>query len=200
MNTVTKSNQTELKKEGQFRKRAISSLMLLGTIALSSGLFFFARLYPDQVKELAGLGYLGVFVVSLVSSATIILPVPGVLVAFSLAAALNPVLVALAGSTGGIIGEITGYMAGYGGHGIAHGNRMHIQAGGWMRRWGTWTILLFAAVPLLPFDIAGVVAGALRFPLWKFLVIGWLGKSIKFVAVVFGMAWGWEALLRFLGW
>ena len=107
---------------------------------------------------------------------------------------------ALAGSTGGIIGEITGYMAGYGGHGIAHGSRMHIQADGWMKRWGTWTIFLFAAVPLMPFDVAGVVAGALRFPLWKFLVIGWLGKSIKFVVEVFAMAWGWEALLRFLGW
>lgn len=196
---TTKSNQTELKKAGQFRKRAISFLMLLMAVALSVGLFLFARSYPDKVKELAGFGYLGVFVISLVSSATVILPVPGVLVAFSLVAALNPVLVALAASSGGIIGEITGYMAGYGGHGITHGGRMHLRAEGWMKRWGAWTLFLFAAVPLVPFDIAGVLAGALRYPLWKFLLIGWLGKSIKFIAVVYAMVWGWEIILHYLG-
>lgn len=191
------NNQTELKKEGQLRKRAISFLMILMAVALSVGLFIFARNFSDKVKELAGFGYLGVFVVSLVSSATVILPMPGALVVFSLVAALNPVLVALAASTGGIIGEITGYMAGYGGHGIAHGSVMHLRAERWMKRRGSWAIFFFAAVPLLPFDIAGLVAGALRYSLWKFMLIGWLGKSIKFIAVVYAMAWGWETLLHY---
>ncbi len=197
---TTENNQTGLKKEGQFKKRAISFLMIFFVIALSVGLFFFLRSYPDKVKQLAGFGYFGVFVVSLVSSATVILPVPGVLVAFPLVTALNPALVALAASTGGIFGEITGYMAGYGGHGITHGSEMHLRAERWMKRWGSWTIFLFAAVPLVPFDIAGVIAGALRYPLWKFLLIGWVGKSIKFIALVYAMAWGWEALLRLFGW
>ena len=195
--TITTNNQSELKKEGQFRKKSLSFLMILISVALSVGLFIFAKSYPDKVKELAGLGYLGVFVVSLVSSATVILPVPGLLVIFPLVATLNPVLVALAGSTGGIFGEITGYMAGYGGHGIAHGSKMHLRAEGWMRRWGSWTIFFFAVGPA--FDIAGVVAGAFRYPLWKFMLIGWVGKSMKFIALVYAMVWGWEALLRYLG-
>jgi len=188
-----------LKKEGQFKKRAISFLMIFFVVALSVGLFIFVRAYPDKVKQLAGFGYFGVFVVSLVSSATVILPVPGVLVAFPLVTALNPVLVALAASTGGIFGEITGYMAGVGGHGIAHGSDMHLRAERWMKRWGAWTIFFFAAVPLVPFDVAGVVAGVLRYPLWKFMLIGWVGKSIKFIALVYAIAWGWEALLRYIG-
>jgi membrane protein YqaA with SNARE-associated domain len=171
--------------------------MIFFVIALSVGLFIFVRAYPDKVKQLAGFGYLGVFVVSLVSSATVVLPVPGVLVAFPLVTALNPVLVALAASTGGIFGEITGYMAGVGGHGIAHGSDMHLRAERWMKRWGGWTIFFFAVGPV--FDIAGVVAGAFRYPLWKFILIGWVGKSIKFIALVYAMVWGWEALLRYIG-
>ena len=44
-----------------------------------------------------------------------------------------------------------------------------------------------------------VIAGVLRYPLWKFMLIGWVGKSIKFIAIVLAIAWGWEALLRYLG-
>ena len=43
------------------------------------------------------------------------------------------------------------------------------------------------------------LTGAIRYPLWKFLLIGWLGKSLKFVVLVFAMVWGWETLLRYLG-
>ena len=199
-NTPTKSKQTVLKKEGQAKKRALSFLMILVSVALSIALFIFTKSYPDKVEELAGLGYLGVFVISLVSSASVILPVPGVLVLLPLVTALNPVLVALAASTGGIFGEITGYMAGVGGHGIAHGSDMHLRAERWMKRWGGWTLFAFAAVPLFPFDVAGVIAGVLRYPLWKFLLIGWVGKSIKFIALVYAYAWGWKILLRYFGW
>ena len=200
-NMATKSNQAEVKKESWLKKRAIFFLMLLLVIAISVGLFFFAQRYPDKLEELAGLGYLGVFIVSLVSSLTVILPVPGVLVIFPLVLALklNLILVVLAGSTGGIIGEMSGYVAGYSGRGITNGGRMYHRVEGWIGRWGTWTIFLFAAVPLMPFDIAGIVAGALRYPLWKFLLVGWLGKSLKFSTLVFAVVWGWETLLRYLG-
>ena len=101
-------------------KRVLSFVMIFFTVALTVGLFIFAQKYPDKVKELAGLGYIGVALISMVSNATIILPVPGVLVAFPLVTALNPALVAIAASTGGIFGEVSGYMAGFGGHGLPH--------------------------------------------------------------------------------
>ncbi|MDO8577554.1 MAG: VTT domain-containing protein [Dehalococcoidales bacterium] len=193
------NNQPGVEKKGQTGKRVLAFAMVFFTIAITVGLFVFAQRYPDKVKELAGLGYIGVALISLVSSATIILPVPGVLVAFPLVATLNPVLVALAASTGGIFGEISGYTAGFGGHGLTHGSEIHMRAEGWMKRWGSLTIFLFAAVPLVPFDIAGVVAGALRYPLWKFLLVGWLGKSIKFIALVYAFIWGWDFILRYVG-
>lgn len=185
-------------KKSPAGKRVIGFAMVFFTIALTVGLFVFAQQYPEKVKALAGLGYIGVALISLVSSASIILPVPGVLVAFPLVTALNPALVAVAASTGGIFGEISGYMAGFGGHGLTHGSEMHKRAEGWMKRWGSVTIFLFAAIPLVPFDIAGVVAGALRYPLWKFLIVGWLGKTIKFIALVYAFIWGWDFILRYV--
>ncbi|MBI2852016.1 MAG: DedA family protein [Chloroflexi bacterium] len=186
-----------MRGKGWRERRFISFLLLLVVIAVSVGLFLLAQRYPDQVRALANLGYAGVFIVSLISSATIILPVPGVLVAFPLALTLNPLLVALAASTGGIIGEVTGYVAGYGGHGVMDHGRMYRRAEDWFRRWGIWALLFFATVPIVPFDVAGLMAGAMRYPLWKFLLVGWVGKSIKFIGIVMAMVWGFETLLRF---
>jgi uncharacterized membrane protein YdjX (TVP38/TMEM64 family) len=188
-----------VEKRGWLRKNFVSLLILFLVIAISVGLFFFAQRYPEKLKEFAHYGYLGFFIVSLVGSTTILLPMPGILVVFPLVAVLNPFLLAVAGATGGIIGEITGYMAGYSGRGMAQGGRMYKRVDGWMKRWGSWTIFIFAAVPFFPFDIAGVVAGALRYPLWKFLVIGGVGKILKYIAFVFAAAWGWEVVLRYFG-
>jgi membrane protein DedA with SNARE-associated domain len=126
--------------------------------------------------------------------------VPGIVVLFALGTTLNPVLVALAGATGGVIGEITGFMAGYGGRGMVQGGgRMYTLAEDWMKRWGGWAIFVFAVFPLPIFDIAGVVAGILRYPLWKFLLIAWLGKSLKYIILVLAGAYGWQVVLRSLG-
>jgi membrane protein YqaA with SNARE-associated domain len=172
-------------------------LTLLFVVAITAGLFVLTQRYPEMVDKFGSLGYLGVFVGSLISCATVVLPVPGVLVLFPLVVNLNPVLVALAGSTGGIIGEITGYMAGYGGQGIANKGKAYERVEGWMKKWGVWTIFVFSFAPFLLLDVAGVVAGALRFPFWKFLLVGWVGKSLKYIGLVYAMAWGWESLLRF---
>ena len=184
-------------KKGGLKKRIIAVLAVLLVVAISVVLFIFSQHYPDKVKEFGSYGYLGVFIGNLISSATVILPVPGVLVLFPLVVNLNPLLVALVGATGGIIGEITGYMAGYGGQAIINKGRMYQRVEGWMKKWGVWTIFVFAFAPFLLFDIAGLVAGALRYPLWKFMLVGWIGKSLKYIGLVYAAVWGWQTLLRF---
>ena len=196
-NTTEPGDKTGVKKGGWLRQRLVPILTLLLVVVITVGLFIFTQRYPEMVEKFGNLGYLGVFIGSLISSATVVLPVPGVLVLFPLVANLNPVLVALAGSTGGIIGEISGYMAGYSGQGMVNKGKMYERVEGWMKKWGVWTVFIFAFAPFLLFDVAGVVAGALRYPLWKFLLVGWVGKSLKYIGLVYAMAWGWESLLRF---
>jgi membrane protein YqaA with SNARE-associated domain len=198
-NAAEPGDKTGVKKGSWLRQRLVPILALLLVVVITVGLFVFTQRYPEIVDKFGDLGYLGVFVGSLISSATVVLPVPGVLVLFPLVATLNPVLVALAGSTGGIIGEITGYMAGYSGQGMVNKGKMYERVEGWMRKWGVWTVFVFAFAPFLLFDVAGMVAGALRYPLWKFLLVGWVGKSLKYIGLVYAMAWGWEILLRYIG-
>jgi len=151
------------------------------------------------VEELAGLGYFGAFVISLVANATIILPMPGLLILIALGAILNPVVVALVGAVGGALGEMSGYLAGLSGREVVAGNKMFTRAEAWMKRWGSLAVFAFALAPFLPLDVAGMVAGALRFPVWKFLVACFLGKAVLYIIWISVGAWGWEALLRFFG-
>jgi membrane protein YqaA with SNARE-associated domain len=190
---------TEPAPKKSWKQRVLSISIIVLVVGLSVGLFLFAQRFPDKVREFGNYGYLGVFIGSLISNATIILPVPGVLVLFPLVANLNPILVALAGSTGGIIGELSSYMAGFGGQAMVNKGRLYERVEGWMQKWGGWTIFVFAFAPIVPFDVAGLVGGAMRYPLWKFLLIGWIGKSLKYIWLVYAAIWGLNTLLRFFG-
>ena len=158
-------------------------------IAITALLF----IYGEDVSDLGGAGYLGSFLVSVVANGTIILPVPGLFFLFALGASLNPVLVGLSAGVGGAIGELTGYAAGFSGRRILSHNRAYIRAVGWVRKWGVWVLFLFTATPL-PVDIVGIAAGALRFPIWKFLIICALGKTILYSGMAFGGRWGWNQM------
>ena len=185
-------------KEHWLKRNLVPILAVLLAVAITVVLF----IYRDKIAEFGNYGYLGAFLVGLISCATIILPVPGIVVLIALGADpnLNPVLVGLAGATGGVIGEITGFMAGYGGREMIQGKgRMYAMVENWMKRWGGWAIFAFAAAPLPLFDIAGVVAGALGYPVWKFLLIAWPGKSLKYIVLVLAGAWGWDIVLGWFG-
>jgi membrane protein YqaA with SNARE-associated domain len=196
-NATEPTDKTRVKKGGWLRGKIIPLLTLLLVIAITAGFFVLSQYYPEKIKEFESLGYVGVFLASLITSGTVIVPVPGILVIFPIIVTYNPFLVGLVGATGGIIGEITGYMAGYGGQGMVNKGKMYARVEGWMKKWGGWVIFLFAAFFI--FDIAGVVAGALRYPLWKFLLLGWAGKCIKYVGLMWLAVKGWEWVLRFFG-
>ncbi len=46
------------------------------------------------------------------------------------------------------------------------------------------TVLLFALVPMPVFDVAGVVAGAEKMKLWKYMLAGFIGKALKYSCVL----------------
>jgi membrane protein DedA with SNARE-associated domain len=60
--------------------------------------------------------------------------------------------------------------------------------------------LLFtlSAIPNPFFDFAGAIAGAIYYPLWKFLLFCWAGKTIKGLMVAFAGAWGLRFILHWL--
>lgn len=166
-------------------------------LVLAVGVVIF--IYRDWVAELGNYGYLGIFLIAMTSCATIMLPMPTMLLIFSLGAVFNPVLVGLVSAIGGTIGETTGYLLGRSGRGLVPNSKIFIRTEGWMRKWGTAMTFVFALVPPLPIDIVGILVGSLRLPVWKFLLACFFGKAVLYTGMAFAGAWGWEALLKYFG-
>ena len=150
------------------------------------GLTVFLYLNRDRVQELEGLGYPGIFLLSLLSNATLILPVPGVLFTSAMGAVFNPFWVAIAAGTGAALGELTGYLAGYSGQGVVERTKWQPKVESWMRKYGGITVFVLSLVPNPVFDIAGLTAGMLKMPVIKFLFWSMLGKTLKMMAFAYG--------------
>jgi membrane protein DedA with SNARE-associated domain len=189
------------KKKGQdagiskVRRYLVPLALLLLVIGASVSLF----VYRDTVSDLGNWGYLGAFLIGLAANATVIFPMPGLLILFTLGATFNPFLVGLAGAAGGAIGEMSGYVAGHSGKKLIGRNKTMRRAEVWMKRWGAAGIFVFALIPFLPLDIAGLAAGALRYSIWKFLVAAFLGKTLLYVGLTYATAWGWDVINGWFG-
>lgn len=164
------------------RLKILRILALVFVIALTVVLY----LYRDQVSKLEALGYPGIFLISLLSNATLILPVPGVLFTSAMGAVFDPFWVAIAAGTGASFGEISGYLAGFSGQGIVERTKWSDRVEGWMRKYGNITVFLLAFVPSPLFDIAGVTAGMLKMPLLRFLFWCMFGKILKMMIFAYG--------------
>lgn len=139
-----------------------------------------AFIYRDSFMKLQSYGYFGLFILSILGNATIVLPTPVILTAFIGGAIFNPFIVTVVVASGASIGELTGYLAGYGGTKIIEKNVKLQKVKKWMDRYGLWTLFVLAAIPNPFFDLAGIIAGATKIPVHKYLIIVWLGKLIKF--------------------
>ena len=171
-----------MKKLSGWKLTVVRVLALLAVIALTALLI----LNRERIKELEAFGYPGIFLVSLLSNATLILPVPGVLFTSAMGAVFNPWWVALAAGTGAALGELTGYLAGFSGQGVVENRKWYDQISGWMKKHGGIIILVMAIIPNPLFDIAGMVAGSLKMPLWKYLLWSWPGKCLKMLVFALG--------------
>jgi len=150
-------------------------LALIVVVAISVYIFSIR----DQAEQLAKYGYPGIFLLSFLAYATVLLPAPGVAVVFSMGSVFNPLGVALAAGAGAALGEISGYLAGFSGQAVIERADMYQRLSGWMQKNGPLTVLLLSAIPNPFFDLAGAVAGALKMPIYKFLFWAWIGETIK---------------------
>jgi membrane protein DedA with SNARE-associated domain len=137
----------------------------------------------DRVGDFASLGYAGAFLAMLASNATLILPAPGLVIVFALGNSLNPILVGLCGASGAALGELTGYVTGLSGVVVMENTRAASRIKYWMERNGALTIFVLSIFPNPFFDIAGLMAGAGKMPVWKFLLTAFLGKTIQAITI-----------------
>jgi membrane protein YqaA with SNARE-associated domain len=160
-------------------KTQISALIV--SLVITTLVLVFHR----QIAALRAYGYLGVFLISLLGNATVILPVPSLAVVFAGGGVLNPILVGLVAGVGEPLGELTGYLAGYGGSVVVRERGLYERVNGYMQRRGFLTLFVLSAIPNPLFDIAGITAGMLKYPVGKFLIACWLGKTLKALVIAF---------------
>jgi len=149
----------------------------------------------ELFSTLSTYGYFGIFLISLIGSATIILPIPSAIVIFSAGAFLNPFIVGLLGGIGAAIGEFTGYGIGLGGRrvikkkwkrGIDKVEKLFQKYGGFI------ILIIFAATPL-PDDIVGLFCGISKYEIKKFFIAVLIGKIILHLILAYagfyGISW-----------
>jgi membrane protein YqaA with SNARE-associated domain len=137
-------------------------------------------LLPIDYSALGNYGYLGVFGVTLLATAAIVVPVPYLAIIFEAGKFLDPVLVGLIAGLAAAIGEFTGYVLGRSGRALMPDNRWYRMVEQAMARFGIVVIFVGAAIPNPFFDAMGVVAGATRMPIWKFAAPCFVGKALRF--------------------
>lgn len=171
------SQPTPTKEKPKFVVILLRILAFLVVIAITIA----GYLFRDQVEKFAVFGYPGVFLIVLVSYATILVPVPGVAMVISLSGVLNPLGIAIAAALGGSIGELSGYLAGFSGRAVIENWKRYEKITNWVRKYGGPAILILAALPNPFFDLVGVAAGVLRMPIYKFLLWVLPGQLIKMI-------------------
>ena len=178
-----------------------------GLIAISAGLvtaFALAFFLIDvDLARLNTYGYVGLFVVSLISAASIVMPMPGAAAITGAGAFLDPVagiptpiLVGLVAGPAEAIGELTGYAAGYGGSALFRNRPIYPRVRAWMLRRGILTMFLLSSFPNPLVDVAGVAAGAVHMQLRRFLVGVLAGKIFKNIYLAAGGLAGAELVQR----
>jgi uncharacterized membrane protein YdjX (TVP38/TMEM64 family) len=133
----------------------------------------------NHVEEFKQYGYLGVFLVALLANATVFIPAPGVAIIYAMGAVFNPLYVGLAAGTGGAIGELSGFLAGFSGQAVIERTDMYERFKPWVDKYGGWAILVLSAIPNPFFDVAGIAAGISKMRMRTFLISTWIGQLIK---------------------
>lgn len=150
-------------------------LAFLVVIAITVGVF----MIRDRAEEFAAFGYPGIFLLALISNATVLVPAPGLAVVFAMGAVFNPVGIALAAGAGGALGELSGFLAGFSGQAVIENYKVYKRYHSWMEKYGGPAVMVLASIPNPFFDIAGIAAGALKMKVYKFLFWCWIGVTLK---------------------
>ncbi len=163
-------------------------LIAMGLLAATlAALFFVLSLGADDVERW---GYVGLFGIVLLRSASVILPMPGGGVIFAAGGLLNsawgipaPLLVGVVAGFAESIGEFTGYGAGLGGSQMLDKRPIYQRVKRWVQRRAFLTMFAMSFTPGPLFDVAGLAAGATRVPIRVFYPAVLSGKTIRNIIV-----------------
>jgi membrane protein DedA with SNARE-associated domain len=180
------------------RELIIGGVSLAVTIALSVVIIHHA----EYVEQIAQFGYLGLFIVSVLTNGTFILPGFGIVLTFTMGGVLNPAIVGAVAGIGEATGAIGAYFTGYAGRGlIAQGSSdgLYARFANVIERHGSKAIFFVSSVLSPLFYPFAVFLGALRFGWIRFFLATWAGRTAKSMVLAYLGYYGLRSVLHALG-
>ncbi|MFN7991705.1 MAG: VTT domain-containing protein [Candidatus Micrarchaeia archaeon] len=172
-------------------QRTQGALQIVAAIAIAASVLFLSK----DIAALSAYGYAGAFVISLLSSATILLPAPGWAAVAAMSKVLDPLLLGVCAGIGSAIGELSGYAAGDGTRDILNEKvRESRKIHELVERYGPAAIFVLAFIPNPLFDIAGIAAGGARISWWKFLLACACGRVLRYIVLASIGQWSLNAI------
>lgn len=163
-------------------EKAKGLLQILISILVALMVIFGGR----YLERFSTLNYLGVFIISLVSAATLFIPAPSWIFIVNMGRFLNPYFVGIAAGIGSGCGEITGYVAGKGASQLMeHTDGKYKEYKGWIKKNDMWAIGILAFIPNPLFDVAGLAAGNLGIKIWRFIVACMIGRTFRYILLAY---------------
>lgn len=168
-------------------------------IAINVGFYF----VPINYAILGDYAVAGVFGITALATATIVIPVPYIPVVMRIAQQYHDlhmlVLIALAAGAGSVVGEISGYMVGRTGRHAFEDTRFSRWVAAQMTHPVRAFIALFSlsAPPNPLFDVAGIAAGAFGVPFWLFATAVFSGRFVRMLGIVLVALYATSALIYY---
>ncbi len=155
----------------------------------------------EYVLQISRWGYVGCFVINVITSGTFVMPGFGIVFTFTLGGVLNPAVVGAVAGIGEAIGATGAYFTGYGGGGI-FGNqegKLYLRLSGMVERHGSKAVFLLAALITPIYYPFAVFMGMLRFGWLKFFLATWAGRTVKNMILAYLGYFGLRSILQWLG-
>lgn len=156
-------------------------------LAISVVIFALMTIFRSAIVGFGRWGYLAAFAINATSTATVVLPAPGFAALLILARDYNFFWLGVSAGVGGTLGELVAYWLGMHGGRAIEGKRLHAFLNRNMHRYGGGILIAFSLIPFM-IDLAGIFAGATRYPVLKFLLYVGIGKTILMIGVMYAAA------------
>jgi membrane protein YqaA with SNARE-associated domain len=195
-------------------KSIVTMLLVLSTLIICGVVIY----YWEHIERLQYFGYPSAFMFGFIAGSSLPVPLPYLVVTFSLGGVLEPALVGLASGVGAGIGGSLVYLFGSGGSHLLTGintfnyfkvpanqeestraQRFYSRLQKWTHQRGSLVIFLMSATLNPVFAPMAVSIGALRFGFWRFLLWCTLGNIIKSMFIAYCGYFSLNAVLKWLG-
>jgi hypothetical protein len=190
-------------------KMGLAALLVLGTLVACVAIIH----YWEYLEHFRDWGYLSAFIFGFIAGSSLPVPLPYLVVTFSLGGLLNPLLVGLASGLGAGIGGTLVYLFGSSGshllNGIfnphpgeeesSKGRILYQHLSCWTHYRGRLVVFLMSAILNPVFAPMAITVGALHFGSRRFLFWCVLGNVIKSTAIAYCGYYGLAFILRWTG-